>query len=174
MKILIAALIAILGLVEPAVAQFTPGSGGGFVPPTMPPGVTDGSNAAAGQVGEVISSQVVAASPVPLTLNTAAAVTSISLTPGDWDVIGNVTITPNAPTVLAQYYGAVNNSAALPDASLWMSAEGSTTPGVVLGSPVPGRRFSITTTTTVFLVAQANFSVSTCGASGFIMARRAR
>ena len=69
---------------QPATKQYVDNKG-------MPVGVTDGSNAAPGQVGEVISQNVTAG--LALTTNVALNVTSIPLTPGDWDVGGEVWIT---------------------------------------------------------------------------------
>ncbi|CAN5462726.1 hypothetical protein BH20VER3_BH20VER3_00940 [soil metagenome] len=49
-------------------------------------GVTDGSNAAAGKVGEYLSSVVASGSGVSLTSGAVANITSLALTAGDWDV----------------------------------------------------------------------------------------
>ena len=51
-------------------------------------GVTTNSNAAAGIVGEYISSSIASGSAVSLTTGVSANVTSISLTAGDWEVYG--------------------------------------------------------------------------------------
>lgn len=62
-------------------------------PPPAPPlngpiiGVTDGSNAAPGMVGEVIS---ISSGPVTITSTTWTDVVTLNVTPGDWDVIGYV------------------------------------------------------------------------------------
>ncbi|HEY6019562.1 MAG TPA: hypothetical protein VIY48_06565, partial [Candidatus Paceibacterota bacterium] len=53
-------------------------------------GTSTNDNAIAGDVGELITSTVASASGVSLTSTTAANVTSISLTAGDWDVDGTV------------------------------------------------------------------------------------
>src|SRR5690348_13475523 len=53
-------------------------------------GTATNDNAAAGQIGEVISSTVLIADKVPLANGTPKTITSIILTPGDWDVWGNV------------------------------------------------------------------------------------
>ena len=75
--------------------QGATGSQGPAGPNTLPMGVIDGSNAAAGQIGEVIS--FFTTSPgVTLTSGTAATVTSIPLTPGDWDVQGEVWVSIGA------------------------------------------------------------------------------
>ena len=72
--------------------------GGGY---QLSKGVTDGSDAAAGQFGEVISS-IVLGPGVTLTTIVPATVTTISLTAGDWDVQGEVWVTAGtgAPTMV--------------------------------------------------------------------------
>lgn len=57
-------------------------------------GVTDGSSAAPGFVGEII--QAVNTAGVALTNNTASNVATITLTPGDWDISGEVWLLPAA------------------------------------------------------------------------------
>src|SRR5690349_16625741 len=51
-------------------------------------GTATNDDAAAGKIGEYIESEVLSGSAVSLTTNTAANITSISLTAGDWDVWG--------------------------------------------------------------------------------------
>jgi len=70
--------------------------------------------AAAGNVGEVVSSFVVIGSPVSLTTNVAANITSISLTAGDWDVQGNVNFAGTSATITALTGGISVTSATLP------------------------------------------------------------
>lgn len=56
-------------------------------------GVTDGSNAAAGQIGEYISAS---AASVQLASNVAQSVVPINLSAGDWEVSGNVSFLPQS------------------------------------------------------------------------------
>ena len=63
-------------------------------------GVTDGSNAAPGQIGEVISSVVVSPG-VSLGNGVAANITSIALTAGDWDVQGEIWMSTIAPAIVS-------------------------------------------------------------------------
>jgi hypothetical protein len=72
-----------------------PGGGGGG----LPPGVTDGSNAAAGQIGEVMSINIPTATTPPT--NVAAIIGSLTLTPGDWDVTGDIQINNASPVTFA-------------------------------------------------------------------------
>lgn len=135
-------------------------------------GTTTNDDAAAGTVGEFISSNIVAASAVSLTTATAKNITSISLTAGDWDVDGNVSYTPSGgnPTVYAQ--ASSSTSATLPDFSLYSAMSISGMGGC--GFAIPPRRYSLSGTTTVYLVGYATFAAGTCTACGNIRARRAR
>ena len=95
-----------------SAAQGPQGPQGPAGPNTLPMGVTDGSNAAAGQIGEIISSVVTTG--VPLTTGTAVNVASITLTPGDWDVSGEVWFTTSASTATGMGAGIGTTSAAHP------------------------------------------------------------
>lgn len=141
-------------------------------------GTTTNDNAPAGQVGEYISATVAAGSAVGLTTGVATNVTSISLTAGDWDVFGDLGFTLNAATVPSLLIGGVSPvSGAMPTpgqgayfATYPPQTSGETSPAF----PVGTARFSLSTTTTIFLVANASFITNTCAAYGFIGARRAR
>ena len=142
-------------------------------------GVTTNSNAAAGQVGELISSSLAQASALSLTDNTPVDVTSISLTAGDWDVTGTLFWIPVATTEVTAMSGGVSTtSATIPSSdniggkALWQVPW--TSNGGPSGLAVPPIRLSLASTTTVYLVIQANFSVSTCKGFGNIRARRVR
>ena len=148
-------------------------------------GTTTNNNAAAGYVGEFITSTVASGSAVTLTTATTANVTSISLTAGDWDVNGAVDYIFAATTSVTQLQAGVS----LTSATLAGQAGGAglgTDPTVSLAQPaaVPTAlpyvqmiapvRVSIAATTTVFLVSQAVFTVAACTAFGTIRARRVR
>jgi len=155
-----------------ATGNFTPSQTNGIV------GTTTNNNANAGSVGEYVSSSLATGSSVSLSTGTGATVTSISLTAGDWDVSGNVAFTFGATTsftfigggisTTAATLGGVNNQFQFTTAS---SAPGS---AIDMNWPTPTVRISIAGTTTVYLIAQANFSVSTLKAYGSIAARRVR
>lgn len=142
-------------------------------------GTTTNNNAAAGSVGELISSVVPLASVVSLTNNTSATVTSISLTAGDWDVYGNVTLNGGATTLLQYYSCWCGLSNTTPDPSLWTGqsygvAGLATFAENQVGSTTPYLRVSIATTTTIYLAVIAGFTLSTATACGGIFARRIR
>lgn len=135
-------------------------------------GTTTNDNAAAGYVGELVTSQVNQGSGVSLSNGIAANVTSISLTAGDWDVWGNFNITATGSTTI--FFGWTSNtSATSPNAAFYTAVAGSAG-GQGIGMPVPYRRVSLSGTTTVYLSCQANFSSGTATGSGGIFARRAR
>jgi hypothetical protein len=141
-------------------------------------GTTTSDNAAAGSVGEFISSEIPSGSAVSLTSAVTANITSISLTPGDWEVWGTVVTNPGAGTTTSSINGAVHTvSATLPSlpntgaiARLNYASPASTLNSV----PVGMSRFSIAVTTTFYLVTSITFAVSTMSAYGFIGARRVR
>jgi hypothetical protein len=138
-------------------------------------GTGTNDNAPSGYVGEFISSNIAFASGVSLTTTTAANVTSISLTAGDWDVWGNVffTITGTC-TIIA---GWINNASVTgPDASLTTQVQAAVSigSGTNNGYTVPGRRFSLASTTTIYLGAIATFSTGAVTVCGSIQARRRR
>lgn len=148
-------------------------------------GTTTNNNANAGSVGEYVCAQVTnggspigcqtnSGTPVSLTSGTPGNITSVSLTAGDWDVSGAISFLPNSSTAIQLHATAVGTtSASLGNdyqAALYSIAAGTGVPRQI--SPVV--RISISSTTTVYLVGQANFTTSTLTAYGFIRARRVR
>lgn len=141
-------------------------------------GVTNGSNAAAGQIGEYVSSTVLVAGAVALTSGTPANVTSISLTAGDWDVWGNVGFNPGGATTYTALDGWIDTTSAAspvqPGNGAAFGIQAPLTAGQAQLFPTGMTRISISSTTTVYLGAFANFGTSTLSAFGFIGARRVR
>lgn len=142
------------------------------------PGSTTNDSASAGNIGEFISSTVLAGAAVPLSNATAANVTSVSATGGDWDAQGEVCTSTGGSTVTTQVVGWISTvSATLPTApnsgalvSLYTPA----TTGLAVDVPVGTMRQSLAGTTSVFLEAFSAFSASTSSAFGFISTRRRR
>lgn len=139
-------------------------------------GVATNSNAHAGYPGEFITSSVAVGAAVALTTGVAANVTSIALTDGDWDLYGNIYFAPAGTTVIATESGGISDTTAtLPTAPAGGYTEVN---GVTIGAgaevslTLGYTRMSLASPATVYLVAQAAFSVSTCGAYGIISARR--
>ena len=145
------------------------------------PGTATNDAASAGNIGEYVSSTLLIGSAVSLSNGTAADVTSISLTAGDWDVWGSVFFSPQTTTSITQFFG-------------WTSATSATQPtfpnngavfvtsyaaGTVFGTSnnsfnIGMQRITLSSTTTIYLSAKAAFSVSSLNAYGFIGARRVR
>jgi hypothetical protein len=136
-------------------------------------GVTDGSNAAAGAVGEYLS--VVNASLSPGSA-TAYNIGSLSLSPGDWDLEGWTSAAPGAG-------GAITNI------QVWVSMVSATNPGqgrnqggqFALNLPsasgtvgTGSYRVNISATTTVYLSGQVVYTGAAPSVSGFMRARRFR
>lgn len=136
-------------------------------------------NANAGNVGEVISSTVVSGSAITLTTGVIANVTSITLTPGDWDITADGVYTGGATTTVSFLDSSISTT----------SATTNTAPGFrgnisYFGSApfnlvdqhvwMANARASLTASTTYFLTARANFGTAGCSAYGIISARRRR
>ena len=161
-----------------ATSTITPAQVAGIV------GTTTSNSAQAGSIGEFVTATVASGSAVPLTTGVGANVTSISLTAGDWDINAQVDHLIAAATSITQ----LNASMSLTSATLSSQVGGSglgtdATATASFSAMVPTAnitqgiamvRFLISATTTVFLVAQDNFSVSTVSAFGTIRARRVR
>ena len=155
--------------------NFVPLSGGSMTGPLGLIGVTDGSNAATGQVGEFINTGV--NSGVPITATVRANVISMVLQPGDWDVQGAISFSLSAGTAtnLQAYVGTVSNN-------LMPGATGAPGYAVLTGSgfttgnmlQTGTARFSLSVPTTIYLGIFANFTGGTCTAAGSMTARRAR
>ena len=154
-------------------------------------GTPTNDNAPAGFLGEYIASTIPTGSAVSLTTATPANIASIALTSGDWDVDCQVEFTPAASTSVTQ------SNAAMSLTSATLSTQPGGTVGIATLGPepimtinqaaaVPAAGYALAPTTvrvtvaqsnntaTVFLVAQATFTVSTMAAFGSIRARRVR
>lgn len=141
-------------------------------------GVSDASNAAAGYIGEVISSNIAIGSAISLTTATAANITSISLSPGDWAVNATIGFIPAGTTIPTLFVGSINTTSATqatsPNTGAFFNYGLTFTTGGTQIFPTGTTRISISSTTTVYLVATATFTVSTLTGYGYIAARRVR
>lgn len=164
-----------IGGTTPGSGAFTTLSASGTFTPSQTSGIvgtTTNNNANAGSVGEYVTSS---ASAVSLTSGTAANITSISLTAGDWNVWGNVQFVPAGTTTQAQAIASVSTTSATHAAPPYMGiVSASIAAGLNQTAGAPMQRLSLSSTTTVYLVATGAFSVSTETASGVIQARRVR
>lgn len=142
------------------------------------PGTATNDNASAGNIGEFISSSIGSGSSVSLSNSTAANITSISLTAGDWDVWGQINTNTGAGTVISlieAYITTVSATrATAPNGGAYFFEQQTMTASTNFSTPVGMTRLSLSTTTTVFLGIFTQFTVSTLAAFGFIGARRRR
>jgi hypothetical protein len=163
--------------------DITAGPGSGSQVTTLSPtavksvtGVTDGSNAAAGQVGEY--KEVLFAGVSAGSSNVTAALASLPLTAGDWDVTGvllllrsgSVLATTSNPVVgISTTSGGfdVFGSNALQYVPIQGTSDNA-------GISIPSWRLNIASPATVFINAQVSFSGATPAWDGRISARRMR
>jgi len=151
-----------------ATGTITPSQTAGIV------GTTTNNNANAGSVGEFITNTTTGTSISNLV---AANATSVSLTPGDWDIEGTVNYSLGAGATCTFYTASVGLTSAtlvglggsnMVTGVSWNNGLGS----ITLASPTV--RVSITSTSTVYCVADAAFTGGTCTVNGSIRARRVR
>jgi len=163
-------LLLLIGLPNQAKAQFTSG-GGGFVAPVagQTPGTSTNDNACAGCVGEFVQSVITTATDFPAN-GVNGNLTSILLTPGDWDVTGSVYGIVNGATMAAWLAGVSTVSATMPTQAFYISQMAPQS----LAFPVPKQRISIATTTTVYLVGQASYTGGPPQYACQLQARRVR
>ena len=157
-------------------AQGPQGPPGVAGPNTLPQGVTNGTDAAAGQIGEVISS-VVASPGVTLTSNATSNVASLALTAGDWDVCGTGWIAVGTGGATGINCGIGSTSGLMTSNAVGQSRTTlSLTFPASLGQflALTPCRVSLAAPASVYLVASATFPSGTTTAYGNIWARRAR
>ena len=135
-------------------------------------GTSTNNNAVAGYAGEFVSSIIPYVSAVSLTTGVKTNITSISLTAGDWDVEGNVFFESSTQVGTGFYAWTSSTSAVLNDPSL-LAAYYPQIPNVFqIGLLAPKRRYSLSSTTTIYLEGQGIFASGTMIACGNIEARR--
>jgi hypothetical protein len=142
--------------------------------PGQRPGTNTNDNASAGNVGEIISSSIASGSAVALTSNVAVNVTSITLTPGDWQTFIWGTFFGGATTSQSSLIVCMSTvSATLDTVTPFASNTISTVAQVVGGasnncSVGPFRVQVASGTTQIFFVARATFTISTFNVFGAI------
>jgi hypothetical protein len=138
-------------------------------------GTTTNNSVAAGSVGEYISSEVAAAGSVSMTGGNVN-ITSISLTAGDWDVTAIAKGNTASNVTISWVRCSISPSSAVYDDSHSFANESSQTSNNI-GAPafgIPPKRYSLSTTTTLYLTFQAGIAVGTIGGYGRLSARRIR
>lgn len=143
-------------------------------------GSTTNDAATAGNIGEFITSTVTKASPVALVNGTSKTITSISLTAGDWDVFVMGGFTGAAGTTVFHLNSSISTTTDTESTTEGRFANYVNGGGAIFGNGDPilnaivPTRISLSSTTTVYLVANASFLTSTCSGYGIISARRVR
>lgn len=151
-------------------------------------GTTTGDAAVAGNVGQFITSTVTSGAAVSSSSTIQANVTSITLTPGDWDVSAqcNTTGSTMIATVMTCGLGAVSATQA--------GQAGVTTSGAIVGTdglytttfasqtlpnqpfsmPIMPTRVTVTSSSVIYLVVKNTWSSGTASTFGTLHARRIR
>jgi hypothetical protein len=143
-------------------------------------GTVTTDNAQPGDIGEYVKAEVASGAAIALTTATPANVTSISLTPGDWDVY----FEPNFAFPAATSYTALIASISTIGATI-DSSSGENYASMASAPNVPGastnisvrvgpRRMSLAATTAVYGVVTQTFTAGTLSAWGTLRARRVR
>jgi hypothetical protein len=167
--------------VHPSDTSRVPFIGGSMTGVLVLKGITDGSAAPAGCIGEILSASNT--SGAALTSGTPVNITQLSLSPGDWNVAGVIAFIEAANTVPTVIVSALSQtSATLPTLAQIMA--GSASMGQFCGTMTKGAlnqimqtgiiRLNIAASTTVYLVGQSTFSAGTLSAQGYLSARRIR
>ncbi|MFM0263325.1 hypothetical protein [Paraburkholderia sediminicola] len=183
---------ATLGITTPLAAKVTTLQATSTITPSTTAGIVGtatNDSANAGSIGEFICAQVTnggsptgcatnSSTPVSLSTSTPANVTSISLTAGDWDIWGSVAFLAAGGTTTGTIQCSPNSVSATlataPNGGAYALTNLPATAGLNGILPCGMARFSLASTTTVFLVASSIFSGSTETAYGFLGARRRR
>lgn len=140
-------------------------------------GTTTNNEPATGSFGERPMVTLASGSAVSLTSGNAVNIVSFTLSAGDWDVFGTVSFKFGATTSYTNLGGGASGTSATVD---FNRAFVFTTPAAVPGNAfdmictVPTTRVLVAAPITIYLVAFANFTVSTLAVYGTIRARRMR
>jgi hypothetical protein len=138
-------------------------------------GVTNGTNAAAGNLGEYIES-IFGPQNVPTTAQ-IGDMTNISLTAGDWDITGIVEIGANGSTVTGVTVAGItttpgNSTLGRVIGSNWDNGSVPATSATDAFVVIPSYRFSVAVSTTVYFKCQTTYTVAFPQAQGRLSARR--
>ena len=167
-----------VGATTPSTVAATTISASGAITPSQTAGIvgtTTNNSVSAGGVGEYTTVDVGPAT-VNLTTGTTTNATSISLTAGDWDVTGIVYYRTGGATVSTEVIiGLATTSATLGVSNSYLQESANFFQnGRDTQKIAPTVRFSLSGTTTIYLLTNVSFTVSTLQCGGFIRARRVR
>lgn len=133
-------------------------------------GVTDGSSAAAGEVGQLLESS---SSSVSLTAATETNLTSIILSPGSWRLFGTISIVCTASALIATQ-GSLSTTSGSGASFPRRTINTSGSQGDTQTFPLPSIVINNSTNTTIYVVAYANWTSGTATAQGYVQAERLR
>lgn len=139
-------------------------------------GVTDGTAAAQGDIGEHISTRTAVFANMA-TSGQFGNVVSTTLSPGDWNVSGSIVATINGATINVQYMAISLFSAnTLTDHTTGYNVLPArpAVSGADVGQTVADFNVNVSTTTTIYLKAYATYSVATPQVLGSMTAIRKR
>ena len=160
--------------------QFSINSGGAatFLGTMVSKGFADGSNAAAGNVGEY--AEAVFSPAINISSATVWNIGTLALTAGDWDITGTAIFAPAATTTVNYCIACISGASATLDTNVGRYA------GIPIFGNTPGSqmstftlvigptRLTVSTSFTMYLVVMCGFAVSTFGVTGNLRARRIR
>lgn len=140
---------------------------------------TSGSNWQAIVEGDYIESTVLVGAAVSLTTNTPANITSLSLSQGDWECRATISRTMNAATSVTRVSGSISTTTATMgtqgvEAVNFLNTAANVVGATGIDTKIGPTRLNLAATTTVFLVANDIFTVSTNAGFGQLACRRAR
>jgi hypothetical protein len=140
-------------------------------------GITDGSDALAGQVGEYMSNQTLSTAAIALTSGADTIIVPLQLNAGDWDLTASIgfTMASNNSTTLRAWLNTSGGSVAPPVDQVGgnvVMPVANNTPQVIM--PVVPTRVNLTAAATVRLGATVTSSGGTISGWGKLMARRRR
>lgn len=152
----------------------------GYPAPGQLPGTATNNSAAAGNVGELKSSLIVAGSAISLASSIPVDLTSLSLTAGDWDVTCEAQFTPGATTTINVLVVSIGTTSATlnqtPGNFAQIGLNNTITPGSnnYMTMKAGPTQVSLATTTTYFCPVVGYFGTSTLTVWGILRARRMR
>lgn len=127
-------------------------------------------------IGQLIQQTTSSGSPVSLTTNTSANVTSaLALTPGTWTISGIIGFVTNAATSVTQIQLSLSTTSATLGTNYGLDTianKFSAQLGIQQTLTLPSLVVTVTTSTNYYLVTQATFTLNTMSAYGTITAQR--
>lgn len=139
---------------------------------------TTGSNWAATIYGDYLTATVATGSAVSITTNTAVDIVTLSLSQGDWTCLGTVSRNVGATTSFTKMSASIgattNTLVAQGTSASSYDATAANVAATGFDTKVGPHRFVLTSTTTMRLVAQDTFTVSTDAGFGELACRRNR